>query len=79
MDRVLKGSGVKPGQTITVRFWRVDKRPAGWVGAGGQSRVLEKDQWARLFLRRAGASTAAFSLLLPNGWTVPPPSPRAQK
>ena len=72
VERVTKGSGIRPGKKVAVRYWRSKRRPAGWVGPGGQYRPLQENARVRLYL--SGDRKTGYSLLVPNGW-VPLPKP----
>lgn len=55
-------------KSIVVLYKQTGKRPRGWVGPQGQSRLLVKDSKVRLFIRRD--EQGKLHLLEPNGWQL---------
>jgi hypothetical protein len=66
VEKPQKGKGIAAKDVLTVHYWQVNKRPAGWVGPGGQYNSLHFGQRARFFLRKT--EQGWFDLLVPNGW-----------
>jgi hypothetical protein len=65
VEKVLKGTKIRPREVIQVHYWRAERRPQAWAGPGGQSEPLKVGTRARLFLKREGRT---LDLLIPNGW-----------
>jgi hypothetical protein len=57
-------------KTVTVHFWQVGKRPAGWTGPQGQNSVLAVKAHVRVFARNS--PSGQYELLEPNGWDPVP-------
>jgi hypothetical protein len=62
------------GKVVYLHTWTAQRRPAGWVGPGGQVEVPAVGQVARFFARTD--EHGVRTLLLPNG-VEPNPSPPA--
>lgn len=74
VEQVLKGDGVRGGQTIRVHTWKAKKRPEHWAGPGGQYRPLKAGARVTLFLKQGDHG---LELLIPNGWETPGKAPAA--
>jgi hypothetical protein len=58
-------ASLSTGKVIQVQYWKVGKRPSGWVGPGGQRPSLQANTKVRLYL--AQDARGKFNLLDPNG------------
>jgi len=65
VQSVVKGNGLKVGDTIDCTYWKAGERPRGWVGPGGQYQPLAPNTVVKLYLQ------ADNQLINPNGWEKP--------
>lgn len=65
LGKVRKGK-LHSGQVISVSWWNIKTRPAGWVGPSGQYDAPQIGERRLMFLARDGGSNR-FKLLEPNG------------
>jgi hypothetical protein len=68
VETVEKGSGAAAGETIRVRCWTIDERPAGWVGPSGHGGIPPVGARVRLWLVPQGKGQ--WAPLEPNGIEV---------
>jgi hypothetical protein len=65
VEKVEKGEGIKAGDPLFVRSWKLKKRPKDWVGPSGHGIAPGPGAQVRVFLQ--GKKDGWYVPLLPNG------------
>jgi hypothetical protein len=65
VEKVEKGEGIKAGDPLFVRSWKLKKRPKDWVGPSGHGTAPGPGAQVRVFLQ--GKKDGWYVPLLPNG------------